>query len=379
MADFAPVGPLARADGFTVSGLQVSAYTLPTEVPEADGTLAWEKTTVVVVEAELAGGARGLGFAYGHPAMAGVIKETLIPKVVGLDVRDSMASWTSMVRAIRNLGRPGLSSMAISAVDLALWDAKARAFAQPLHKVLGGIRDAVPIYGSGGFTTYSMPELVKQLCGWVEAGIPRVKMKIGTDWGRSWHADLARIKAVRDAIGDDAELFVDANGAYSRVQARRLGLQFAADFGVSWFEEPVSSDDLVGLQGLVQALPLDVAAGEYGYDLDYFAAMLDAGAVDVLQADVGRCGGITEWLRVAALAAAAHVPFSGHCGPAIHLHAATVPPNLRHLEYFHDHVRIESMLFDGVIRPKDGSLSPSEAPGNGYALKQTDATGYRVA
>jgi L-alanine-DL-glutamate epimerase-like enolase superfamily enzyme len=369
--------PTPRTD-FDVTSVDVSAYTIPTELPEADGTLAWDKTTVVVVHVELRNGARGLGFAYGHTAMVDVITQTLVPQIVNRDARDSTAAWSAMVRSIRNLGRPGICSMAISAVDLALWDAKARAMGQPLHKLLGAIRACVPIYGSGGFTTYSMPELVNQLAGWVGAGIPRVKMKIGTDWGRSWRADLARIAAVRDAIGDDAELFVDANGGYDRVQARHLGAQFAREFGVSWFEEPVSSDDLAGLHSLAQALPLEVTAGEYGYDLDYFRAMLAAGAVDVLQADIGRCGGITEWLRVAAVAAAEHVPYSGHCGAAIHLHAATVPPNLRHLEYFHDHVRIETMLFDGIIAPSDGTLTPSDALGNGYTLKTADAAPYRI-
>jgi len=372
MAESRPVGD------FDVVSVDVSAYTIPTDMPEADGTLAWDKTTLVVVDAETRAGVRGLGFAYGHTAMADVIKATLVPVIVGTDVRETGSAWSAMVRSIRNLGRPGIVSMAISAVDLALWDAKARLFEQPLHRLLGAIRSAVPIYGSGGFTTYTMHELLTQLTGWVSSDIPRVKMKIGTDWGVSWRADVARIAAVRNAIGDDAELFVDANGGYNRVQARRLGVQFASDFGVSWFEEPVSSDDLAGLHGLVDALPLDVAAGEYGYDLDYFRSMLAAGAVDVLQADIGRCGGITEWLRVAALAAAEQVPFSGHCGPAIHLHAATVPPNLRHLEYFHDHVRIENMLFDGIAQPHDGTLTPSDAPGNGYTLKTADAAQYRV-
>jgi L-alanine-DL-glutamate epimerase-like enolase superfamily enzyme len=366
------------ASDFDVVTVDVAAYTVPTELPEADGTLAWQKTTVVVVDVETRAGVRGLGFAYGHTAMVDVIKQTLLPEIIGRDVRDTGEAWSAMVRSIRNLGRPGIASMAISAVDLALWDTKARTFDQPLHRVLGAIRTAVPIYGSGGFTTYSMRELLTQLTGWVSAGIPRVKMKIGTDWGRSWQADVKRIGAVRKAIGDDAELFVDANGGYDRTQARRLGQQFANEFGVTWFEEPVSSDDLLGLHGLVEALPLDVTAGEYGYDLDYFNTMLAAGAVDVLQADIGRCGGITEWLRVAALSAAEHVPFSGHCGPAIHLHAASVPPNLRHLEYFHDHVRVENMLFDGIIAPHDGNLTPSEAPGNGYELKTADAEQYRV-
>jgi L-alanine-DL-glutamate epimerase-like enolase superfamily enzyme len=368
--------PVAGGD-FDIVTVDVSAYTIPTELPEADGTLAWDKTTLVVVDLKTRAGVRGLGFAYGHTAMVDVIKQTLVPAIVGNNVRETGNAWSAMVRSIRNLGRPGIASMAIAAVDLASWDAKARLLDVPLHRLLGATRGAVPIYGSGGFTTYTMDQLLTQLSGWVSQGIPRVKMKIGTDWGVSWRDDVTRIAAVRDAIGD-AELFVDANGGYDRVQARRLGAQFASDFGITWFEEPVSSDDLAGLRGLVDALPLDVAAGEYGYDLDYFRSMLAAGAVDVLQADVGRCGGITEWLRVAALAAADHVPFSGHCGPAIHLHAATVPPNLRHLEYFHDHVRIENLLFDGIIQPRDGTLTPSDAPGNGYTLKTADAEQYRV-
>ena len=210
-------------DAGRVERIDVAAYTVPTDLPEADGTLAWDSTTVVVVQVFLRGRESGLGFAYGHPAMVRLIDETLTPHVVGLDARDTAATWTAMVRAIRNLGRSGLSSMAISAVDLAVWDAKARLLGQPLHKLLGGCRESVPIYGSGGFTTYSMSQLLGQLQGWVASGVPRVKMKIGTDWGRSWRVDVVRIDAVRKAIGDDTELFVDANGGYSRKQARRLG------------------------------------------------------------------------------------------------------------------------------------------------------------
>jgi L-alanine-DL-glutamate epimerase-like enolase superfamily enzyme len=227
----------------------------------------------------------------------------------------------------------------------------------------------VPVYGSGGFTTYSEHQLVGQLAGWVEQGIPRVKMKIGT----SPADDLTRACAVRKAVGDDVELYVDANGAYDRVTAGRLGRRLAEDAGVTWFEEPVSSDDLTGLAGLSHDLPLDVTAGEYGYHLEYFQAMY--GCVDVIQADVTRCAGITEWLKVAG---ATTIPVSGHCAQSVHVHAATVPMNLRHLEYFHDHARIERMLFDGVLDPVHGQLVPSQEPGNGLVFKEPDARVYRV-
>ncbi len=252
--------------------------------------------------------------------------------------------------------------------------------ALPLHRLFGPVRDAVPIYGSGGFTSYSERELCAQLNAWVEQGIPRVKMKIGKDRGSSWEEDIQRVGAARNAIGDDVELFVDANGAYDRKQAQRLGRIYAEDFGVTWFEEPVTSDDREGLAALRSELPLEVSAGEYGYALEYFQTMLGSRAVDVLQADAGRCAGITEWLRVAATSAAFNTPFSAHCGPSIHVHAATVPPNLRHIEYFHDHVRVDHLLFDGVLEPQAGNLRPDDdRPGLGLVLKEQDALRFRVS
>ena len=366
--------------GLHIRSVDVRVYTVPTEAPEADGTLQWDRTSLVVVQPLLDNGLRGLGYAVGDPATGTLARDTLVDVVIGIDIRDSEAAWEAMVRRIRNLGRPGIASMAIAAMDIALWDTKARALDVPLHKLLGPVRDSVPIYGSGGFTSLSERELCAQLSGWVEQGIPRVKMKIGKDRGRSWEEDIRRVRAARCAVGDDTELFVDANGAYDRKQAQRLGRLFAEEFGVTWFEEPVTSDDREGLAALRAELPLEVSAGEYGYSLEYFHTMLASQAIDVLQADVGRCAGITEWLRVAALSAAFKIPYSAHCGPSIHAHAATVPTNLRHIEYFHDHVRVDHMLFDGVLDPRDGALWPdTERPGIGLALKERDAERFRVS
>ncbi len=372
----ATLGTAGAVAEWRIRDLDVEVFTVPTEAPEADGTLQWDETVVVAVQPELEGGVRGLGFAYGSPAVAAVVREKLAAQVRGRDVREGAAAWEAMVRAIRNLGRPGICSMAIAAVDIALWDTKARALGQPLHRLLGAVRDSVPVYGSGGFTSYSDEQLTRQLAGWTERGIPRVKMKVGMDRGASWRRDLERVRRVRRAIGDEAELYVDANGAYDRTQARRMGEEYGS-MGVSWFEEPVSSDDLDGLGQLREALPMDVTAGEYGYHLDYFRAMLEAGAVDVLQADVSRCAGITEWLRVAALAASHQVPLSAHCGPSLHAHVACVPPNLRHIEYFHDHARVDHLLFDGVLEPVDGELRPTDRPGIGLTLRD-DAERYRT-
>jgi L-alanine-DL-glutamate epimerase-like enolase superfamily enzyme len=359
-----------------VSALEVSVFTVPLEQPESDGTLTWDETTVVVVEA-VAERMRGLGFTYGTAGCATLIRDLLAPKVIGLEALDVPEAWEVMVRSVRNVGRPGVASMAIAAVDVALWDLKSKLLDQPLVRLLGGRRDRVPVYASGGFTSYTERELVDQLTTWAHVdGFPRVKMKIGTGWGSDERADLNRVARVREAIGDRAELYVDANGAFSAKQAVRLCPRLSGE-GVTWFEEPVSSDDLEGLRTVRRSTGIDIAAGEYGYDLAYFERMCRAGAVDVLQADATRCAGITEWLRVASIAAAHGLQLSAHTAQSLHTPVAAVVPNLRHVEYFHDHARVDRILFDGVLEPELGFLVPDPGrPGLGLELKRRDAERY---
>jgi L-alanine-DL-glutamate epimerase-like enolase superfamily enzyme len=353
-----------------ISQLKVSAYKIPTETPEADGTYDWDSTTIVIAEVT-AGGKKGLGYTYADSATAKLIEDKLKKVVVGNDAMSVQATWLAMLRSIRNLGRSGICAMAISAVDTSLWDLKARLLDLPVVTLLGQVRDALPIYGSGGFTNYSNEKLQDQLRGWVEQGIPRVKMKIGRDA----NADRKRVAVARKAIGDGTRLFVDANGAYSPKQALAQARAFE-EFNVTWFEEPVSSDDLEGLQFIRNRAPagMDIAAGEYGYDIDYFQRMLDAGVVDVLQADATRCCGFTGFLQAAMLCDAHHIRLSSHCAPALHLHIGCAMPAMHHAEYFHDHVRIEQMLFDGVAEPVSGALRPAlDRPGLGLILKRADA------
>jgi len=360
-----------------IEQLDVSVYTVPLDEAESDGTLTWTETTVVVVEPE-AGGQRGLGFSYATGACAPLIRDLLVPAVLGLDALDPPGAWVEMVAAIRNVGRPGVASMAIAAMDIALWDLKARLLDLPLCRLLGMCRTRVPVYGSGGFTSFTDDQLTAQLGGWVhDRGIPKVKMKIGTAWGTRPERDVARVALARKAIGDTAELFVDANGAYHAKQAVRLARVFTEQ-QVTWFEEPVSSDDLDGLARVRRVIDIDVASGEYGYDLAYFEHMCSAGAVDVLQADVSRCAGITEWLRAGAVAAGHGLDLSAHCAPSLHAHPGCAVPNLRHIEYFADHVRVDQLLFDGVLDPTDGCLEPDlSRPGIGLELKRTDAERFR--
>lgn len=359
----------------TIEKLEVSAFTVPTDAPESDGTLAWDRTTLVVTEIS-AGGRTGLGYTYADKATAHLASERLAPLLEGKDATATAECWLAMVQSIRNLGRPGIASMAISAVDIALWDLKAKLFDVPLATLLGPVRPRVPVYGSGGFTSYTLERLSAQLGDWAAAGIGRVKMKVG----REPFADPERVATARDAIGPTAALFVDANGAYGRKQALELADIFS-DFGVTWFEEPVSSDDLPGLRLLRDRVPagMDIAAGEYGYDAVYFERMVQAGAVDVLQADATRCGGITGFLQAAGICEAHGLALSSHTAPALHLHPGCAAIRVCHLEYFHDHARIERMLFDGAPLPVEGTLQPdSQRPGLGLELKRQDAQRYAV-
>jgi L-alanine-DL-glutamate epimerase-like enolase superfamily enzyme len=369
------MGTRLGPSGVPIERIEVSAYKVPTDAPESDGTSAWDSTTLVLVEA-VAAGKTGLGYTYADTATAQLVRDKLAGVVKGRDAMGVPGAWSAMVAEVRNLGRPGIASMAISAVDTALWDLKSRLLDVPLVTLLGAVRDAAPVYGSGGFTSYTLGQLRDQLSRWVEAGIPRVKMKIG----RHPADDVGRVRAARGAIGPGAELFVDANGAYNRKQALAMAEAFA-EFGVTWFEEPVSSDDLDGLRLLRDRAPadMDIAAGEYGYDLSYFRRMLEAGAVDVLQADGTRCGGITGYLRAGVLCEARGLPFSAHCAPSLHVHPSCSLPAFRHLESFHDHDRIERLFFDGAPSPVDGALHPDLGrPGLGLEFKRQAAARYAV-
>jgi L-alanine-DL-glutamate epimerase-like enolase superfamily enzyme len=366
---------LSNSGGGPIKVLHAAAYRIPTDQPEADGTYAWDATTLVVVHVDAATGS-GVGYTYAAAAAVPLIESTLRPAIEEQDAFDISGAWMAMQRCVRNLGRSGLAACAISAIDAALWDLKARALDLPLASLLGRCRDQVPIYGSGGFTSYSDEQLRAQLSGWVERdGCRFVKMKIGSEPER----DPERVMQAKAAIGD-RELFVDANGAFSVKEALEFTKR-CLDAEIRWFEEPVSSDDLGGLHLMRERAPdsMEIAAGEYIYTADDARQMLEANAVDVLQADATRCGGITGFLHIGALCEAHHIDLSAHCAPAIHRHVGCAVPRLRHLEWFHDHVRIEQMLFDGAPVAHDGAIEPDLGrPGHGLDFKRQDAERFRI-
>jgi L-alanine-DL-glutamate epimerase-like enolase superfamily enzyme len=365
-----------NSGGPPISEIEARAYRIPTDAPEADGTFAWEATTLVVVDVT-AEKRHGTGYTYADASVASLIKAHLQKTIAHHDSFDIAGAWQAMQRSVRNLGRSGLAACAISAVDSALWDLKAQCLDLPLCMLLGRCRDELAVYGSGGFTSYSDERLREQLAGWVENdGCRFVKMKIGSDAAR----DPERVRAAKSAIGESAELFVDANGAFSVKQALDLAEE-CADADIRWFEEPVTSDDTAGLNLMRRRAPeqIEIAAGEYIYTSDDARRLLEAQAVDVLQADATRCGGVTGFLRVGALCEAYHIDLSAHCAPSIHRHVCCAVPRLRHLEWFHDHVRIEQMLFDGAPVVRGGHIEPDLGrAGHGLVFKEKDAARFRV-
>jgi len=362
---------------FRIAALDVTAYTVPTSTPEeSDGSAVWKATTMVLVEIAV-GNVRGLGYTYADTATATLIREQLVDLVVGRDVRHHGALHAELTGHVRNMGRDGIAAMAVSAIDNALWDTRAKLADMPLCAMLGMVRERVPLYGSGGFTSYTIEQLQKQLGDWVGQGIPQVKMKIGRDAS----TDLGRVAAAREAIGDDAKLFVDANGAYTRKEALRVAEHIGAESGVSWFEEPVYHRDFEGLRLMRDRSPaiMEISAGEYGYEPQWFRWLIEGGCVDVVQADATRCGGFTNFLAADALCDASFMPLSSHCAPTLHVHVGCAAKRMRHIEYFHDHIRIERMFFDGVPDVADGAMAPDlRRPGIGLDFKRADAERYRV-
>ncbi len=286
-----------HADGACIDSVEVSAYSIPTATDEeSDGTLVWDSTSLVLVELRC-GTETGLGYTYCHPAAGQIIESKLANILRDADPLMPQKTWAEMQVQMRQMGHTGIAAMAISAVDVALWDLKAKLLDVCLADLLPRFREQAPIYGSGGFCNLSADQLRDQVQGWVDDGFRSVKIKVGRDG----EADLERVELVRSVAGDGVEIMVDANGANNPQDAAQWADRYR-DLGVTYFEEPVSSQDLHGLAYVRERAPagLAIAAGEYGWNLPYFEQMLEAGAVHILQADGEPPGELLE-LQLAAV------------------------------------------------------------------------------
>lgn len=309
---------------------------------------------MILVELK-AGDIWSLGYTYGHAAIASLAKTLITSHVIGKNPLEIPLIWAELHRVIRNDGKAGIAAMAVAAIDISLWDLKAKLMNVSVAELLGSVRRKIDVYGSGGFTSYNEKELETQMRTWVDLGVRHFKMKIG----RQPNEDPARVAFVRECIGPVASLMVDANEAYDIPTA----LKRAEDFDkqrVSWFEQPINSQDLAGMCEIKKRFPpgMALADGEYIYDLPHVLNLIRARSADVIQLDVTRCQGITGFLKAAAVCEAAALPISSHCAPSLHVALGCALSGIMHLEYFFDHVRIEEELFDGVLPAKEGALEP---------------------
>ncbi|NQW16038.1 MAG: mandelate racemase/muconate lactonizing enzyme family protein [Chloroflexi bacterium] len=347
---------------FNPDGFVAQDSTIPTPPAGAKGSSS------LFVHIKTDAGFEGLGTAAGLKATRSVIQDNLKDLLVGQDPFNIEKIWNDMFWRVRGYGRKGIAFQAVSAIDIALWDLKAKALGLPLYRLLGPFTDTVPVYGSGGWTNYSEDELVEEQMSYVNRGIPRVKMKVGKDFGHSEREDLQRLDAVRTAVGDDVEIFVDANNGYYAKQAIRMAVEFE-DYGVGWFEEPVLADDIAGLAAVASSTTIPVATGEHEYTKFGFKDLITAGGVDIVQPDIGRVGGVTEWMKVAHMAHAFNLPVAPHAFQLIHLHTACATPNLKVVEYLGSVESNDELWYTEFPKPVNGMWSPyPDRPGLGLEL-----------
>ncbi|GAA4131384.1 L-talarate/galactarate dehydratase [Actinomadura keratinilytica] len=353
-----------------IDRVRLSSVLLPLATPISDAKVLTGRqrpmTEVAILFAEIdtADGLHGLGFAYskraggrGQYAHAGEVAAELL----GEDPSDIARLWEKLVWAGASVGRSGLSVQAIAALDIALWDLKAKRAGLPLAKLLGAYRDSVRCYNtSGGFLHAPLEEVLANAAAAVGRGIGGIKIKVGHPDAR---VDLARVKAVRDKLGEDVLLMVDANQQWDRPTAQRLG-RALEEFALTWIEEPLDAYDHAGHAALAASLDTPIATGEMLTSVAEHAELIRVGAADIIQPDAPRIGGITPFLRLAALADHNRLQLAPHFAMEIHLHLAAAYPQ----EPWVEHFEWLEPLFNERLEIRDGRMLVPDRPGLGLTL-----------
>jgi D-arabinonate dehydratase len=304
-----------------------------------------------------------------------LIDTVLKSVVVGEDPLNFQRIWDNMYWATFNFGLKGATICAISVVDIAIWDIIGKVTKQPLYKLLGGYQDKVPVYGSSIDLSYKLDDLVKVHQTFIEEGYKAVKMKIGK---RDHSEDLKRVKAVRDVIGDDVDLMVDANNGWGVQTAIKMGKRLER-YDLYWLEEPVRADDIDGLAKVAASIEIPLATGESEYTKHGFRELIERKAVDIVQADDSKVGGITEWIKVATYAEAWNLPMAPHARPDIHAHLTAAVPNGLIVEVFT--TEFDPLQFDYWVnpwhKPKNGYIELPETAGIGLEINEETVDKYR--
>ena len=358
--------------GDRISRVRLSSVLLPLATPISDAKVLtgvqapMTEVALLFAEVSTTDGHEGIGFGYakraGGPGQYAHARE-VAPVLLGEDPNDIARLWNKLVWAGASVGRSGLATQAIAALDIALWDMKARRAGLPLAKLLGAHQNSVRCYNtSGGFLHTPVEELLENATASLERGLGGIKIKVGQPDSA---ADLKRLEAVRAHVGDQVPLMVDANQQWDRPTARRLG-RALEEFGLTWIEEPLDAYDAEGHAELAAALDTPVATGEMLASVAEHVALIDARACDVIQPDAPRIGGVTQFLKLAALADQRRLQLAPHFAMEIHLHLAAAYPH----EPWVEHFEWLEPLFDERLEIRDGRMHLSDRPGLGITLTE---------
>ncbi|MBX5330604.1 mandelate racemase/muconate lactonizing enzyme family protein [Rhodococcus fascians] len=356
----------------SISEVTLSSIVLPLRNPISDAKVltgrqkAMTEVVFLFVEIRTEQGHEGIGFSYskraGGPAQFAHAQE-IAPVLIGEDPNDIGKVWTTLVWAGASVGRSGVATQAIAAIDIALWDLKAKRAGLPLAKLIGASRDSVQTYNtSGGFLHTPIEEVMDNAAGSLANGIGGIKLKVGQP---DWRTDIARVTAVREFLGDDVPLMVDANQQWDRPTANRM-CRILEQFDLVWIEEPLDAYDAEGHAMLARNFDTSIATGEMLASVGEHVRLLEAGAVDILQPDAPRIGGITQFLKLAGLAEHHNVQLAPHFAMEIHLHLAAVYP----LQTWVEHFDWLDPLFDEHLETRDGRMHLSARPGLGFTLSE---------
>jgi L-rhamnonate dehydratase len=332
-----------------------------------DATMARPANGLSVLVLELTTDAGITGVSIGQGAIRSFVHNVLSDLVLQADPFNTEKIWNDMFWRVRGHGRKGVAFQAISLVDNAIWDLKAKALDMPLYRLLGPIHEQVPVYGSGGWTNYTTDELLQSQRNVRDAGFTATKLKVGKDFGKAERDDIKRVEAVRKELGDDFTIYIDANNGYYAKQAIRLAEEYKR-LDVAWFEEPVLADDIPGLAQVAAATTIPVATGEHEYTKYGFRDLITAGGVDIVQSDIAQVGGVTEWLKIAHMTEAFNLPLAPHAWCLLHLHPAMATPNLMTLEWLDIEQQNIARWFVDPPMPKNGFIKPDDRPGNSLEL-----------
>lgn len=319
-------------------------------------------------------GITGLSITYGGSLAKALIEDLLKPVVVGEDPINSERIWEKMYWATLQYGRRGAAITAISTVDIAVWDLKGKIFNLPVHRLLGGHRDTVPSYVTGVDLHYTNDELVKEVTEYVKSGFKMIKIKLGR---KDPNEDLERVRLVRETIGPNIDLTLDVNNGWSLHTAMRMAKKLE-EYDIYWLEEPILADEIENLAKLARETSIPIAVGENHYTKWEFRQLMEQGAAEVVQADIGKCGGVTEFIKIAAIADSYGLPICPHHTEYIDVSLVAAVPNGLFHECVYDFFEPMGQLFINPITPKNGNISPSSKPGFGIELNDKIIEKWKV-